>query len=136
MRTAFALAALAASTQAIKLAISQDDDHALFIQYCAEFGKDYTDVAEFAMRQNLFAATNAWIAEANADPDSLATFGHNMLSDMTEAEKKALNGLGPNPDADDSGSDGGDADDEGGDSDASDSEDPSADAGTTLAQQS
>jgi C1A family cysteine protease len=68
-----------------------------FMQYVSKFGKNYQSLDEFTMRQALFAATDAIIAEHNADDSATSAMGHNFISDLTHAEKRNLAGLAGAP---------------------------------------
>ena len=60
-----------------------------FLGYITEFGKSYTNVAEYEMRLREFAVKHSVIQEHNATEESFK-LGHNKFSDWTDAEYKAI----------------------------------------------
>ena len=64
-----------------------------FMQFVSKHGRNYSTLAEFNMRQELFTALDKEIKEWNATPGVTSQMGHNYLSDWTAAEKLALRGL-------------------------------------------
>ena len=77
----------------VAVASALDNDTFEFMQYVSKYSKNYSTVAEFNERMNLFMVANAAITAWNANPDKTSTMGHNLLSDMTFDEKKNLRGL-------------------------------------------
>ena len=66
MKSLFAVAALAAYSQAVTLQSGVSaQEHEAFLEYCAKWGKTYQNAEEFAMREALFAGVHQWLAEAN-----------------------------------------------------------------------
>ena len=59
-----------------------------FLEYTARFGKNYDDVQEFQMRQNLWVEADNLIKSANRN--SLFMTKHNRFSDLTAEEKKKI----------------------------------------------
>ena len=59
-----------------------------FLDYTARFGKNYDDVQEFQLRQQLWVEADTLIKSANRN--SLFMTSHNRFSDLTAAEKKKI----------------------------------------------
>lgn len=85
MKSFLALALVGAAT-AIDVQVHK------FMQYLSKENKSYDSLEEFNMRFANFAAIDDFITEWNSNPENTSTVGHNFLSDLTAAEKKALNG--------------------------------------------
>jgi C1A family cysteine protease len=64
-----------------------------FMQFVSKHGRNYSSLAEFNMRLELFTALDKEIKEWNATPGVTSQMGHNFLSDWTYAEKLRLRGL-------------------------------------------
>ena len=77
----------------VAVASALDNDTFEFMQYVSKHGKNYSTLAEFTERMEIFMVTNKIITEWNASPNQTSTMGHNFLSDMTLDEKKNLRGL-------------------------------------------
>jgi len=60
-----------------------------FLGYITQFGKSYSNMAEYEMRLREFAVKHAVIAQHNATEESFK-LGHNQFSDWTDAEYKAI----------------------------------------------
>lgn len=65
-----------------------------YMKYVAEQGKNYSTLAEFNMRMELFSIRNQEIIQWNAMPQT-SSMGHNFLSDWTPEEQAKLRGLLP-----------------------------------------
>jgi len=80
----FAVAALIAT------AVSANDVvRSKFVQYMAQFGKNYLTVEEFNARKEIFEVAENFIASHNS---TSFTVGHNKFSDMTDEEKAKMRG--------------------------------------------
>ena len=79
----FALACIAASVSAMS------EIEGAFLGYITQFGKSYSNMAEYEMRLREFAVKHAVIAQHNATEESFK-LGHNKFSDWTDAEYKAI----------------------------------------------
>jgi len=60
-----------------------------FMNYIAQFGKTYANIAEYEMRLAEFTKKHEFIQEHNAG-DHQYTAGHNKMSDWTDEEYKAI----------------------------------------------
>ena len=94
MKSAFALASLAAAAMATKMT---EADYR-FIRYIAKFNKFYETTEEFQMRLEKFLEAEAKIEQINAR-DTLMTAGHNFFSDFTQQEMSAMLGVRGHVDA-------------------------------------
>jgi C1A family cysteine protease len=65
-----------------------------YARYVAQYRKNYLSEAEYNLRFEQFAKTHHIIMQHNMQ-DKSHTLAHNHLSDMTEAEKNAMNGYIP-----------------------------------------
>ena len=75
------------------VATAIDSETYEFMQFVSKHGRNYSTLAEFNMRQELFTALDKEIKEWNATPGVTSKVGHNFLSDWTAAEKAAIRGL-------------------------------------------
>merc|ERR1712127_970605 len=89
MGKTFALACLVAST----LAMSEIES--AFLGYITEFGKSYSNMAEYEHRLTNFALMHSVIVAHNAT-ESHFKLGHNKMSDWTEEEYKSILTYKPN----------------------------------------
>ena len=64
-----------------------------FNQYLEHFGKSYGTQAEFQFRKKLFSEIDTKIEVWNSDSTKTHKLIHNKFSDMTESEKKRVNGF-------------------------------------------
>jgi len=83
VRKTFALACLVAS------ACAMSEIESAFLGYITQYGKSYSNLAEYEMRLRNFALKHVQIQEHNAT-ESAYKVGHNKMSDWTEAEFKAI----------------------------------------------
>jgi hypothetical protein len=60
-----------------------------FINWVAEYGRNYQSLEEYAHRLEQFTRVNQFIKEHNAEGHTY-TVGHNQMSDWTEEEYKAI----------------------------------------------
>jgi len=60
-----------------------------FLGYITQFGKSYSNMAEYEMRLREFAVKHTIIADHNSTEESFK-LGHNQFSDWTDAEYKAI----------------------------------------------
>jgi cathepsin L len=79
-----------AATLTIASAYEEMDNK--FMRHCAKYNLSWESIEEYSFRRNLFAATDAFIAEHNAG-DFTYTVGHNKLSTWTEDELAKIRGL-------------------------------------------
>jgi len=63
-----------------------------FMQYVAKFGKNYSNVGEWATRFNLWAEQHQIIEEHNAKEGETFTMAHNQFSDWTQSEYDGMLG--------------------------------------------
>jgi len=85
----FALACLVAS------ACAMSEIESAFLGYITEFGKSYSNIAEYEMRLTNFAQKHSVIRAHNAD-ESAYKLGHNKMSDWTEEEYASILTYKPN----------------------------------------
>jgi cathepsin L len=99
MKTFAAVATLGAITSATMMQQADYD----FMRYVSTFNKMYATVEEFTLRQENFAAFDAFVQASNANANSPSSYraGHNFLSDWTTEEKNQLLGLKDMPLEDD-----------------------------------
>ena len=64
-----------------------------FLEYTAQFGKQYGSEEEWALRLKTFTEKDEFIRQHNSDPKSTAKLGHNKFSDMTQSEINAWLGV-------------------------------------------
>ena len=87
-----AAAEIHAVKESIQSAIGVDLDYR-FSTYLTKFGKIYKTVEEFERRRKLFQEMDTFIRDHNSDKTQTFKVGHNLFSDMTEAERGKLLGL-------------------------------------------
>ena len=87
------LGAAQASELFLSSGVLSAEDHE-FIKYIAEYNKSYGTKAEFEFRSAQFKKTLAAIEEHNAS-NGTSTVAINHLADLTDAERKRLNGYRP-----------------------------------------
>jgi len=85
----FAVAALLGVASATELLTTADYE---FMKYVSEHGKSYATKAEFEFRANIFKAHLAEVNAHNANPENTHRLAVNFFADMTQSEKKRLNG--------------------------------------------
>lgn len=73
---------------------SQNDQmEASFVSYLETHGKSYATKEEHEFRKKLFADTDTFITEWNANEKNGHKVAHNRFSDWTETERKKLTGF-------------------------------------------
>ena len=72
-------------------AVSADSIVQKFMRYAMEHRKSYLTKEEFQARMDIFANTEAAIAEINASQSSY-TVGHNFFSDLSDTERAMYHG--------------------------------------------
>ena len=64
-----------------------------FNQYLENFGKSYGTQEEYDLRKQIFSEIDTKIEIWNSDSTKTHKLIHNKFSDMTESEKKKINGF-------------------------------------------
>jgi hypothetical protein len=64
-----------------------------FNQYLENFGKSYGTQEEYDLRKQIFSEIDTKIEIWNSDSTKTHKLIHNKFSDMTESEKKKVNGF-------------------------------------------
>jgi C1A family cysteine protease len=72
-------------------AVSADSIVQKFMRYAMEHRKSYLTKSEFEARMNIFANTEAYIAQINSTQSSY-TVGHNFFSDLSDSERAQYHG--------------------------------------------
>ena len=88
MKTFAAVAAFGAVASATMMTKTDYD----FMRWISKHNKMYETVEEFKMRQEIWSALDAEIERMN-NKKTLATFGHNHMSDWTDGERSKILGL-------------------------------------------
>lgn len=103
MKTIFAGLSLATAATALDLMSGvTTEEKQLFLAHLASQGENAASVADFSLKERMFANTDRWINEANeesaaqAEAEGLASpaqFGHNQFSTMSLSEKSKWLGI-------------------------------------------